>query len=60
MKITSIKLNRKFSLPGFENFDIFLEAELGELDDVDKAFDILNNRIIGLSSKIKNEKKIEK
>lgn len=53
MKIIRIKLNRKFALKDFENFDIMLESELSELDDVDKSFDILNNKIIGLSSKIK-------
>ena len=53
MKITTIKLNRKFALKDFENFDIQLEAQLSELDDVDKSFDILNNKITGLSLKIK-------
>ena len=53
MKIKLIKLNRKFALKDFENFDIQLEAELSELDDADKCFEMLNSKIIGMSTKIK-------
>jgi len=61
MKITQFRICRKFALPSYENFDLELISEVSELDDMNKVFEVLNNKLLEMSAKIKSEKKsIEK
>ena len=56
MKVNSFRICRKFALPNYENFDSDLISEVSELDDLNKVFDLLNNKILEMANKIKAEK----